>query len=179
MIHHMAVGPRRRRAWLTPVGLVVFGGSLLLVVAGGIVIDRVLHLPPLFPDPIALVVGTSLLVAGLVLCFWCVVRFKRAAGTPVPMNPPTDLVVEGPYRWTRNPMLTGVFTTLFGVGVQFHSSGMVFVSIPAYILLHVLELKAVEEPELERRFGASYAEYRRQVPMFWPRFWGRTKGRAS
>jgi protein-S-isoprenylcysteine O-methyltransferase Ste14 len=37
----------------------------------------------------------------------------------------------------------------------------------------------VEEPELERRFGASYAEYRRQVPMFWPRFWRRTKGRAG
>jgi protein-S-isoprenylcysteine O-methyltransferase Ste14 len=158
------------------VGFVVFGGSLLLVVFGGIGIDRVLHLPPLLPDPIALAVGTSLLAVGLVLCAWCVLRFKRAAGTPVPMNPPTDIVVEGPYRWTRNPMLSGVFTGLFGLGVQLHSFGMVFVSIPAYVLLHVLELKMLEEPELERRFGASYVEYRREVPMFWPRFWRRAKG---
>jgi len=179
MIHDVATGSRRRRAWLTPVGLVVFGGSLLLVVVGGVVLDRVLHLPPLFRGPITLAVGTSLLAAGLVLCAWCVARFKRAAGTPVPVNPPTDLVVEGPYQWTRNPMLTGVFTALFGLGVQLHSFGMVCVSIPAYILLHVLELKMVEEPELERRFGASYAEYRRVVPMFWPRFWRRTKGRAG
>jgi protein-S-isoprenylcysteine O-methyltransferase Ste14 len=179
MIHRIAAGSPRRRAWLTPVGLVVFGGSLLLVVVVGVVIDRVLHLPPLLPGPIGLGVGASLLAVGVGLCAWCVVRFKRAAGTPVPINPPTDLVVQGPYQWTRNPMLTGVFTGLFGLGVQLHSFGMVFVSVPAYILLHVLELKMVEEPELERRFGASYAEYRRQVPMFWPRFWRRTNGRAG
>jgi len=161
------------------VGLVVFGGSLLLVVVGGVLIDRVLHLPALFPSPTGLAVGTFLLAVGLVLCAWCVVRFKRAAGTPVPMNPPTELVVEGPYRWTRNPMLTGVFTSLFGLGLQLQSFGMVFVSIPAYILLHVLELKTVEEPELERRFGASYADYKRQVPMFWPRFWHHIGRRAG
>ena len=172
MIHRMATGSRRRRAWLTPVGLVVFGGSLLVVVVVGVVIDRVLHLPPLLPGVIGMAAGAFLLVAGALLCGWCVVRFKRAAGTPVPMNPPTDLVVEGPYRWTRNPMLTGVFTGLFGLGVLLHSLGMVFVSIPAYVLLHVLELKMVEEPELERRFGASYVEYKRRVPMFWPRFRG-------
>lgn len=172
MIHRVATGSRRRRVWLTPVGLVVFGGSLLVVVVVGLGIDRVLHLPPLLPGWLGPAAGAPLLVAGALLCGWCVVRFKRAAGTPVPMNPPTDLVVEGPYRWTRNPMLTGVFAGLFGLGVLLHSFGMVFVSIPAYILLHVLELKIVEEPELERRFGASYAEYKRRVPMFWPRFPG-------
>ncbi|MEJ2236799.1 MAG: isoprenylcysteine carboxylmethyltransferase family protein, partial [Gemmatimonadales bacterium] len=85
-----------------------------------------------------------------------------------PFNPPTELVVEGPYVWTRNPMLTGVFTALFGVGVLLHSVGMVLISIPAYILVHVIHLKLVEEPELERRFGTSYSEYRGRVPMFWP-----------
>jgi protein-S-isoprenylcysteine O-methyltransferase Ste14 len=161
------------------VGLVVFGGSLLLVVVAGVLIDHVLHLPPLLPGPVGVGVGLPLLVVGVVLCGWCVVRFRRAAGTPVPMNPPADLVVEGPYRWTRNPMLTGVFTGLFGLGIQLHSLGMVLVSIPAYILLHVLELRLVEEPELERRFGTSYSEYKRQVPMFWPRLWNRTKGRVG
>jgi protein-S-isoprenylcysteine O-methyltransferase Ste14 len=149
----------------------VFGASLLLVVVTGLMIDRVLHLPPLFPEVIAVVVGAPLSLAGSVLCGWCVVRFRKAAGTPVPFNPPTRLVAEGPYVWTRNPMLTGVFTGLFGLGILLHSVGMVLISIPTYILLHVIELKLVEEPELERRFGASYADYRRRVPMFWPRFW--------
>jgi protein-S-isoprenylcysteine O-methyltransferase Ste14 len=157
----------------------VFGGSLLLVVVIGLLIDRVLHFPQFLPDLIGLAVGSPLLMAGALLCGWCVVRFKKAAGTPVPINPPTELVVEGPYLWTRNPMLTGVFTGLFGLGVLLHSLGMVLVSIPAYIILHVIELKLVEEPELERRFGATYSEYKRQVPMFWPRFWRGMKGRAN
>jgi protein-S-isoprenylcysteine O-methyltransferase Ste14 len=179
MIHGIVTGSSHRRALLTPVGLVVFGGSLLLVVGGGILIDRALGAPPLLPGLPGFVLGALLLVAGVALCAWCVVRFTKAAGTPVPTNPPTELIVKGPYRWTRNPMLTGVFTGLFGLGVQLHSFGMVLVSIPAYILLHVLELKLVEEPELERRFGASYLEYKRQVPMFWPRSWHRWKGRTD
>jgi protein-S-isoprenylcysteine O-methyltransferase Ste14 len=66
-------------------------------------------------------------------------------------------------------MLTGVFTGLFGLGVLLHSFGTVVISTPAYIVVHVLVLKLVEEPGLERRFGAAYSEYRRQVPMFIPR----------
>ena len=179
MTDSVAAGARRRRALLTPVGLAVFGVSLLLVVLTGLLIDRLLHIPPLFPGMIGAVVGAPLLLAGSVLTAWCVLRFKKAAGTPVPFNPPTELVVEGPYVWTRNPMLTGVFTGLFGLGVLIHSLGMVLVSIPAYILLHVVELKLVEEPELERRFGTRYLEYKRRVPMFWPRFWRGMKGRGG
>ncbi len=171
VFHRVATGSRHRRTLLTPVGLAVFGASLLLVVVIGFLIDQVLHVPPLLPGVIGVVVGSPLLVAGSVLCGWCVVRFRKAAGTPVPFNPPTVLVVEGPYVWTRNPMLTGVFTGLFGVGILLHSIGMVLISIPAYILFHVIELKLVEEPELEQRFGTSYSEYKRRVPMFWPRFW--------
>jgi protein-S-isoprenylcysteine O-methyltransferase Ste14 len=153
------------------VGLVVFGASLVLVVAIGLFVDRAFQLPVLCSGAASVAVGATVFVAGAVLCGWCVVRFRRAAGTPVPMNPPSELVVEGPYRWTRNPMLTGVFTSLFGLGILLHSTGMVAIAIPAYILLHVVELKLVEEPELERRFGVGYLEYKSRVPMFWPRPW--------
>lgn len=156
-------------------GLLVFGGSLILVVVAGLLADRVLKFPRLLPELISLIVGIPLVMVGVVLCGWCVLHFKRAAGTPVPMNPPTELVAKGPYLWTRNPMLTGVFSGLFGIGILLHSVGMVVFSIPAYILLHVIELKYVEEPELEQRFGRSYSKYKREVPMFWPRFWRRLK----
>ena len=179
LFHKVATGSRRRRALLTPVGLLVFGGSLALVFLAGLFIDRALSLPQLLPGALGVAVGTPLFVIGSVLCGWCVIRFGKAEGTPVPFNPPTELIVEGPYVWTRNPMLTGVFTALFGAGVLLHSYGMVVISIPAYILIHAIELKRVEEPELERRFGASYLEYKRRVPMFWPRFWKGRAGRAG
>ncbi|UCF67838.1 MAG: isoprenylcysteine carboxylmethyltransferase family protein [Acidobacteriota bacterium] len=179
LIYRVAMGSRRRRALLTPLGLVVFGTSLLIVVGAGLLMDGVLQMAPLLPGVVGTALGVILFFVGATLCGWCVLRFRMAAGTPVPFNPPHELVVEGPYRWSRNPMLTGVFTGLFGLGFLLHSTGMVLMTVPAYILLHVIELKWVEEPELERRFGASYVEYKRQVPMFWPWFWRRMKRRAG
>jgi protein-S-isoprenylcysteine O-methyltransferase Ste14 len=167
--HKVATGPKRRRRLLTPVGFLAFGGSLVVVIAGGLLTDRALNFPRLLPGAMGLVVGGPLLAAGALLCGWCVVRFWRARGTPIPLNPPEELIASGPYAWVRNPMLSGVLGTLFGLGLVLHSIGVTLIWTPAYVLLHLLELKRVEEPELERRFGASYIEYKKRVPMFIPR----------
>lgn len=169
LFHSVATGPRRRRQLLTPVGLIVFSLTLVVVVVGGSYTDRALELPELFPGSPGLILGTPLLVLGSLLSGWCVLRFKRARGTPVPFNPPPELIVTGPYNWMRNPMVTGVFSCLFGLGFILHSVAIVLLWTPAYILFHAIELKMVEEPELERRFGASYADYKCRVPMFLPR----------
>lgn len=140
-----------------------------MVIAGGLVTDRVLGLGELLPGSIGLVTGIPFLVLGLLLCGWCVARFWRAHGTPVPMHPPDELVTSGPYAWVRNPMVSGVFGALFGLGLLLHSVGVTLIWTPAYVLVHWIELKRVEEPELARRFGASYMDYRERVPMFIPR----------
>ena len=167
--HAVATGPARRRQLLTPVGLVFFFGLLAAVVFGGVFTDRAFSLPPLFPGAVGSGVGFALLGAGLALWVWCVSLFQRARGTPVPVNPPRELVVVGPYAWVRNPMMTGVFACLFGLGFALHSITMVLVWTPVFVVLDILELKLVEEPELERRLGAAYVEYRSRVPMFVPR----------
>ena len=169
VFYSVATGPERRRRLLTPVGLVVFSGLLLLVVFGSLRTDRALGLPPLLPGAVGTAVGAPLLAVGLMLWAWCILLFRRGKGTPVPFNPPRELVVVGPYAWVRNPMLTAVFACLFGLGFFLHSLSMVLVWTPVFILANAIELKLVEEPELERRFGASYGDYRRRVPMFVPR----------
>ncbi len=58
LFHAVATGSRRRRALLTPVGLVVFGGSLALVVLAGLLIDRALGLPQLLPGVLGVAVGS-------------------------------------------------------------------------------------------------------------------------
>jgi protein-S-isoprenylcysteine O-methyltransferase Ste14 len=169
LFHSIASGPARRRSWLTPVGLAVFSIFVLLVIFAGLLMDRVTGLPRLLPGTTGSVLGAILLAAGVPLWGSCAVLFLKAKGTPVPFNPPRDLVVTGPYARTRNPMLTGVFASLFGVGFLLHSVSIVIFWTPLFVILNAVELKRVEEPELERRFGASYAEYRKRVPMFFPR----------
>ena len=175
LFHSVATGPASRRKLLTPVGLLIFGLTLVVVVAGGLLIDRVLDLPEMLPGTLGTAIGATLLLAGAILCGWCVALFMKRRGTPVPFSPPKELIVSGPYLITRNPMVTGVFLCLFGLGFIMHSLSIVFISTPAYILAHVIELKRIEEPEMERRFGAKYAEYKSRVPMFMPRPWRRSR----
>ena len=179
MFYAVATGPERRRRILTPVGLVIFSALLVGVVIGGLATDRALSLPPLLPGAPGDAVGTLFVVAGAALWAWCVVLFRRAGGTPVPFNPPRELVTSGPFAHVRNPILVGVFSALFGLGFLLHSLALVIIWTPAFLVFNVISLKVVEEPELERRFGESYREYRRRVPMFLPRIAHRKSTRAA
>jgi protein-S-isoprenylcysteine O-methyltransferase Ste14 len=66
-------------------------------------------------------------------------------------------------------MLTSVFMILFGLGVLLNSVSMIFIFSPLFILLMIWEIRAVEEPELEMRLGEQYIQYKKRVPMFFPR----------
>ncbi|MBA7666493.1 hypothetical protein ES703_74574 [subsurface metagenome] len=101
---------------------------------------------------------------------WSILHFIKVKGTPVPFNPPPKLVTTGPYSYIRNPMLSGVFILMFGFGILFRSISLVFIFTPLFILFNFLELKSIEEPELEKRLGKDYLEYKKSVPMFFPRF---------
>lgn len=101
---------------------------------------------------------------------WSILHFIKVKGTPVPFNPPPPkLVTTGPYAYVRNPMLSGVFILMFGLGILFGSISLVFIFTPLFILLNFLELKAIEEPELENRLGKDYSKYKKRVPMFFPK----------
>ena len=66
-------------------------------------------------------------------------------------------------------MMTAIFILMFGLGILLRSVSLVGIFTPLFILLNVIELKLLEEPELEKRLGDEYAEYRKRVPMFFPR----------
>jgi protein-S-isoprenylcysteine O-methyltransferase Ste14 len=167
-LHRVATGTRRTRTLLTPVGLVVFVLFTGLFVILSVLLDRWLSLPWPLPSGISWIIGAPLMVMGVGVTAWSIFHFLKVKGTPVPFNPPPKLVVTGPYRYVRNPMLTGVFLLLFGIGFAIQSLSLVLLFAPLYVLMHVWELKAIEEPELERRLGEDYVAYRRRTPMFVP-----------
>jgi len=168
VVFRAATGTRRARTLLTPIGVAVFGGFTALFVSAGILVDSLLALPDLLPESVRLPLAMPTLAVGLVVTAWSAVHFLRAKGTPVPFNPPPRLVTSGPYRLSRNPMLTGVFLLLLGLGFAMSSVSLVLFFVPLFILVNVWELKAIEEPELLKRLGGEYAEYRRRTPMFIP-----------
>lgn len=170
LLHRAATGTKKTRTLLTPVGVIVFGAFTALFVLAALWADTLLNLPSLLPESARLPVSMPLMAVGVVVTAWSGIHFLRVKGTPVPFNPPPEVVATGPYRYARNPMLTGVFLFLFGLGFSFNSVSLVFFFTPLFILANVWELRRIEEPELVKRFGDTYIEYRRRTPMFIPGF---------
>jgi protein-S-isoprenylcysteine O-methyltransferase Ste14 len=170
LLHAAATGTKKTRTLLTPFGVLVFGVFTSLFVLSAIAVDTSLNLPKLLPEEATLLVSLPVIVFGVAITAWSAIHFVKVKGTPVPFNPPPRLVRTGPYRLTRNPMLTGVFLLLFGIGIGLNSASLVFVFMPLYVLVNVWELRNIEEPELLKRLGNEYIEYRSQTPMFVPRW---------
>ena len=168
LLHKAATGTKKTRTLLTPIGVMIFGTFTALFVSAAIIVDRLLNLPRPLPDGARLLVSIPMIAVGVSVTSWSVFHFLKVKGTPVPFNPPPKVVKTGPYRYVRNPMLTGVFLILFGVGFGVNSFSLVVFFAPLCVLINVWELKKIEEPELLRRLGDEYIEYRRQTPMFIP-----------
>lgn len=164
-----AAADPRRRALLTLLAPVVMGSILAACILLSLWLDRHLGLPRLPGDPLRMLLGIPLATGGALLAGMSALRFFRARGTPVPFNPPQELVVVGPYRWSRNPMMTGMLAALLGVAFLLRSAALAVALLPALALLMYLVIRFVEEPELELRFGESYRRYRATTPRFVPR----------
>ena len=113
--------------------------------------------------------GMLSILAGLTLVTWCISLFVRVGkGTLAPWDATSNLVAVGPYRYTRNPMITGVATILTGEAVLF-GSWRLAVWVLTFIVLNHIYFLLIEEPGLEERFGKPYLEYKRAVPRWTPR----------
>ena len=110
-------------------------------------------------------------IFGLFLAIWSVRTFykKGGDGTPGPWKPVSNLVISGPYRYVRNPMLLGVFSLLLFESILFSSLPIFFWFI-FFFIINIIYFKIFEEKELIRRFGANYEDYKNKVPMLFPKF---------
>lgn len=100
-------------------------------------------------------------------CAWDFATYGR--GTPAPIDPPEKLVVQGFYRFVRNPMYLGIHLVLAGEAVLFESPLLLGYAVAVLLLFHLFVV-VYEEPSLQRKFGESYATYRAAVPRWIPRF---------
>jgi protein-S-isoprenylcysteine O-methyltransferase Ste14 len=116
---------------------------------------------PILPRGMAAIVGVGLLVLALV-GFAGMWAMRRAGTSPNPYRPTTALVIEGPYRFTRNPMYLG-FTLIYLGVTAWVNSLWPLLPLPLILLLIQTTVIAKEEAYLERKFGEPYRQYRRRV----------------
>jgi protein-S-isoprenylcysteine O-methyltransferase Ste14 len=124
---------------------------------------------PALPLILAQIFGLILIVIGIILFTSTLRRFAtEGEGTLAPWDPPRKLVVHGPYRYVRNPMISGVLIVLLGEALVLLSPSH-FWWVLTFFAINAVYIPLLEEPLLQSRFGDSYTEYRRHVPRLIPR----------
>lgn len=107
-------------------------------------------------------IGGALILAWLVLAGFAVGVFRRAGTTPNPTGEVTAFVINGPYRFTRNPMYVGLVLAQAGVAFLL-SNAWVLILLPLSALVLDRIVIAGEERYLEAMYGAAYNDFRRHV----------------
>jgi protein-S-isoprenylcysteine O-methyltransferase Ste14 len=134
---------------------------LLLLLVVSVLLTYLVPTPAIsvpFHRPVALL----FVLAGVACSASGFFTFKQI-GTPVkPGAEPTQLVLKGPYRFTRNPMYLGLL--LFSIGMFFAAQSLWFLIPPILFFLIInFWLIPFEENFLRERFAKGYDDYCRQV----------------
>lgn len=157
-------------------GLLVIGlvPSFIYIITS--LIDHVYRIEIIQNTVIKWILIVVFLVIGIIYGIWSIiVQNAIGKGGPVEIgnieiSPKTEnLVVSGPYKNTRNPMLFGTFLIYLAFALYLNSiTSAVFVSVIFVFMLMVVV--KMEEKRLLKDFGNQYEEYRKKVSKFIPWF---------
>jgi len=102
--------------------------------------------------------GWAALAVGLIVAGWGMATFRRAKTAINPHHSASQLVTHGPYRFTRNPMYTGLTLQYLG-GSALINSAWPIILLPIVLLILIRTVILREENYLRDAFGAEYAAY--------------------
>ncbi len=101
--------------------------------------------------------GLSLAVAGLAFRIWASGHIEKG----------TRLAVQGPYRWTRNPLYFGSFLMGLGFTLAAANPWLLGLFLLLFLMIYIPVMRR-EEEELGQAFGTQFESYRQRVPLFVP-----------
>ena len=117
--------------------------------------------------------GAGIGVLMISLGIWGVIRsvidltHEGEEGTPLPWDPPTKFRSSGIYGVTRNPMVSCVSFISLGEALFFGSMALLC-WYGFFVMVNLVYIPVIEEPELEKRYGEAYLEYKKRVPRWIP-----------
>jgi len=123
-----------------------------------------------FPNILQFICGLIVLLGGMLLSGWSMGLFyKIGKGTLAPWAAPKHLVVQGPYKFVRNPMIIGVILILLAEALLLNTRYIFYWAVVFFILNNIY-FHYFEEKQLKKTFGKEYLDYKKQVPMWLPKF---------
>jgi len=136
-----------------------------LIYLAGLIVGYVVGIAfpvTMLPFVPSLILGVIVLLAGLTIALLAITTFRRHRTTTLPIRPATELVQDGPFRFTRNPMYVSFGILYIGIALLLDSLWGLFLLIPVILVINFYVI-AKEESYLTRKFGDEYRNYMTKV----------------
>lgn len=131
--------------------------------------DQLFGVPGLPWPAAAGVAGLVLLIGGLGLMIASHRALARRGRGSAAFLLTQQVVAEGIYAHSRNPMSLGFYMACVGVGLAAGSTSVTVGALAIIVPVHLFNLRYFEERELALRFGQPYLAYRMRTPFLIPR----------
>jgi len=145
---------------------IVTGGVLFLALPYVLIEANSLFNLPVITNYIFQAVGVFLMIVGALVFAYCSGLFIFVGkGTPLPTDPPHELVTGGIYKFSRNPMYLSYLGIFLG---EFLFLGHITLLLYFFIMSIFIPyfVVRIEEPDLTKRFGKKYIEYKKTTPRW-------------
>ena len=135
----------------------LYSGTLLL----GLLLNKLFPLPFL-PSGLNRAVGASMVIGGQIVAIASVRALRRAGNSPRPDVPVRELVEEGPYSRSRNPLYLSMTMIYAGIAAMANARWSILL-LPAALTAINNGMVRREESYLEEKFGDRYRDYKARV----------------
>ncbi|MGC1891291.1 MAG: isoprenylcysteine carboxylmethyltransferase family protein [Stellaceae bacterium] len=109
-------------------------------------------------------VGVLFCLAGLLLLLWSLISFRRSFRIGIDTDHPDELIVDGAFAFSRNPIYVAFAMILIGECLIFPNWITLIYLGAATWLFHRQVLR--EEEYLKRHYGRAYEQYCRRVRRY-------------
>ncbi len=138
----------------------------LVGIGGGALLGAFIRpLPAPFGRSADLALASVLALFGLFMILGALRWFRRTGQEPQPWTPSPELIAQGPYRFSRNPIYIGMALLQSSLGLVFDNVWIVLLAASALIVVHYTAVLP-EERYLAERFGDAYFRYAATVPRY-------------
>lgn len=116
----------------------------------------------MLPASIGLALGLPLVVAGVLGLLWAAATMWRGGTTVNPYKSAVSLTMDGPFRYSRNPIYVADVLLYGGLALVFDWLWALAL-LPLVLIAMHFHVIVREERHLERKFGEDYLRYKRNV----------------
>ena len=107
---------------------------------------------------LSILLGIFIILTGIFLVYISLKKLSKMGTTFIPDGQPNKLVIDGPFRVSRNPIYLGMLFILLGTAISLQSLSALLIAFIFFLIINFTWIKH-EEEKLASTFNEEWKEY--------------------